>query len=353
MEETNKNTNRIFYVLLFFAVIITAFIFKTMSTVFLPVIISIMLSFVLLPVIKKLNTKIHIPWILSSIIVIISFLIIFLGLSSLLGNSLTKLISEYPKYEKKFMSMYQLIAEIFKLDVDESKSFIENMWKYLKVRDSVQKLAVFLSSGVFTFGKNLFSISLMSIFLILELRITKSKLNIAFNKDKEKVSKVTHQIANDTVRYVSIKFFISFITGILSFFITWLVGMDSPVIWGFLAFIMNFIPIFGSIISVGLTTLFAILQFSPVYGKAVLVLVLLASVNITLGNIIEPRIEGKGLGISPFAILVSLSIWGYIWGFLGMLLAVPLTVIIKIICENIDYLKSIAIVIGNKADESL
>jgi predicted PurR-regulated permease PerM len=70
-----------------------------------------------------------------------------------------------------------------------------------------------------------------------------------------------------------------------------------------------------------------------------------------LGNIIEPRIEGKNLGLSPFVILVSLSLWGYIWGFLGMILAVPLTVIIKIVCENIDDLKWLAIILGNGSKE--
>jgi predicted PurR-regulated permease PerM len=73
----------------------------------------------------------------------------------------------------------------------------------------------------------------------------------------------------------------------------------------------------------------------------------MTSVNMVLGNILEPRIEGKNLGVSPFIILISLSLWGYIWGFTGMLIAVPLMVIIKIVCENIDYLKGLAILIGN------
>ena len=152
---------------------------------------------------------------------------------------------------------------------------------------------------------------------------------------------------SQTVRYISIKFFISLATGILSFITTWLIGLDFPIVWGFLAFIMNFIPFFGSIISVGATTLFCLVQFYPNWGKTVFILVFLTGINMVLGNIIEPRIEGKNLGISPVAILVSLSIWGYIWGFTGMLLAVPLTVIIKIVCENIDYLRAFAIILGN------
>ena len=110
---------------------------------------------------------------------------------------------------------------------------------------------------------------------------------------------------------------------------------------------MDAIPIFGSVISVGLTTIFSLLQFYPSWGKTLFILLFMTSVNMILGNILEPRIEGKNLGISPVIILISLSLWGYIWGFTGMLLAVPLMVIIKIVCENIDYLKGLAILIGN------
>lgn len=346
MEE-NKSTSKVFYILLFFAVVLAGFLARLLSSVIIPIIFAVMLSFVLLPLIKKINLKTGIPWVLSTIIVVFLFTVAFLGISSLLISSLTKIIAEYPKYESKFMAVYQVLAKSFNLEIDESKSFIENMWNFLKVREYVQKAAVFLSSGTFSFSKNFFLILLMTTFLLIEMRITKRKMYYAFSKDKDKISKVSHQIVNETMQYISIKFVISLTTGIICFLATWLTGMDFPVIWAFLAFIMNFIPIFGSIISVGLTTIFAIVQFNPSWTIPLFILIFLTSVNILLGNIIEPRIEGKNLGISPFVILVSLSFWGYIWGFTGMLIAVPITVIIKIICENIDYLNSIAIILGN------
>ena len=182
------------------------------------------------------------------------------------------------------------------------------------------------------------------------MRLTKQKIYSAFDNDEEKVNKISHQVAHDTVNYISIKFFISLCTGLLVFLITWILKMDFSIVWAFLAFIMNFIPIFGSIISVTITTLFAILQFYPSIGKPIFVLIFMIIVNFGLGNILEPRIEGKNLGLSPFVILVCLSLWGYIWGFVGMILAVPMTVIIKIICENTDYLKSIGILLGNGND---
>ena len=193
----------------------------------------------------------------------------------------------------------------------------------------------------------MFLIIIMVIFIELEMNLTKEKLHSALGSDNNKISKISHQIVSDTVRYVSIKFYISFATGILVFFGTWIIKMDFPIVWAFLAFVMNFIPVFGSIISVGITTIFALLQFSPEFGKAIFILIFLTAINMVLGNIVEPRIEGKNLGLSPFAIIVCLSLWGYLWGFLGMILAVPLTVIIKIICENIDDLNWIATILGN------
>ncbi len=346
LNQTN-NSNRMFYLVLFLAVVLAGFLCKTMSTVLIPVVLSFMLSFVFLPIIKKLNVKTGIPWVICSLIIVILFFGALLGLTSILITSLTGIIAEYPKYENRFMSIYQVIAQNLDIEIDNSKSLFQNLWTSLKVREYTQKLAVMLSSGVISFSKTIFLISIMTAFILIEMRLTKRKMHYAFKDNKAKISRISHQIINQTVRYISIKFFISLSTGILCGLASLIIGLDFPIVWGFLAFIMNFIPIFGSIISVGFTTLFSLLQFYPNWGKTVFVLVFMTSVNMILGNILEPRIEGKNLGISPVMILISLSLWGYIWGFTGMLLAVPLMVIIKIVCENIDYLKGLAIIIGN------
>ena len=115
---------------------------------------------------------------------------------------------------------------------------------------------------------------------------------------------------------------------------------------------MNFIPNFGSIIAGLITSIFALLQFYPRISMMIYVVVMVLSINLTLGSFIEPRWEGRDLGISPFIILVSLSLWGYLWGFVGMILAVPMTVIIKIICENIEPLRPVAIMIGGNPNKA-
>lgn len=350
MENTDNQNNfsrRIFYIILFLAIVLAGFLCKTMASVIIPVVLSFMLSFVFLPLIKKLNVKTGIPWVVSSIIIIVLFFAIVFGLASILLTSLSGIIAEYPKYETRFMSIYQLIAQQFSFEIDSTKSLFQNLWDSLKVRELIQKMAVSLSSGVYSFSKTIFIVFILTAFILIEMRLTKRKMHYAFKNKRTKISRISGQIVKQTTRYISIKFYISLATGLLCFLGTWAIGLDFPIVWGFLAFIMNFIPIFGSLISVGLTTIFSLVQFYPHWGKTAFVLIFMATVNMLLGNIIEPRIEGKNLGLSPVIIVISLSGWGYIWGFTGMLIAVPLTVIIKIICENIDYLKGIAIILGN------
>ena len=157
----------------------------------------------------------------------------------------------------------------------------------------------------------------------------------------------------EVVHYLSIKFFISFATSILVFILLMIMKIDFAIIWAFLAFIMNFIPTFGSIISVGITSLFALIQYFPNPIPMFVVLIGMTAINFTLGNIIEPKIEGDNLDLSPFIILVSLLFWGWMWGFVGMILSVPIMVILKIICENFKILHPIAILLGNKTSKTL
>ena len=347
MEEKDYS-KAIFYILFFLAIIALGTLCKLLSSVILPVVVSVLMTFSFMPVILKLNKKLKIPWILLVVIIDIILLFAIFGLSSLLVSSLSTIIAEYPKYESRFMSIYKLTASTFNLQFDDEKTFIDNLWSVLQVREYVQKLAVFLSSGLFTFAKYFLVILLLFTFLLIEIKSTGKKINSAFHsKTRSKVFRIIQQVISETVRYLSIKFFISLATGVLVFIGTSIVGMDFPIVWGFLAFIMNFIPTFGSIISTLLTTLFATLQFYPAWGKIIYIFILLLSINMILGNILEPRIEGNHLGLSPFVILVSLSLWGWLWGFVGMILAVPMTVIIKIVCENFSILNPIAVLLGN------
>lgn len=352
MKEKNYS-RQIFYVLVLFAIVVFGTVGKVLASVVLPVVVSLMISFVLYPIIKKLNRKAHLPWALGTVIMVISVVFLFGILATFVGNSVTSFLSQYSRYENKLLSLYKLFAEIFGFQFDAEKNFLENVWGQLKVREFLQNLALSLSGNVISFGKALSLILLFTFFLLLELKFGGEKIDAMFNgKVQGRVKGIVKKTISDTARFLSIKFIISLATGLLVFLVCFILRMDFAPMWGFLAFVLNFIPTFGSIFSVLTMTLFALLQFYPSPVKMILVLVLTTMINFVLGNIVEPKIEGKNLGISPFVILVSLTFWGWMWDFVGMIIAVPIMVMIKICCENVSFLQPIAILLGNRPSET-
>ena len=343
-----------FYLLLFICIIASGVILKLAAKIIVPVMFAILLSLVMLPVLQKLKKSLHIPWIVSAIAILGISLSLIFTIGNMLVSSLSTIVTLYPRYENRLMAIYQIFAKAFKLPFSETNSLFENLWNQLGVRGAVQSALIAITSGTINTGKTLFTIMLLILFLVSEMNSFQDKLSYAFSTQKVKgrVSKALNNIIQEVTQFISIKFIISLATGIIIGTGTFLTGLEFPVVWGFLAFILNFIPTFGSIISSLFTIVFSIIQFYPDISSIVIVTLIIAITQFTLGNILEPRITGSNLGLSPFMILVSLSIWGGIWGFSGFLLAVPTTVIVKIICENVSFLHPIAIFLGNVPGET-
>lgn len=341
-------SKEIFYLLCFVVSIMALAVLKVTASFILPLTISILLSFVFYPFVKKLNSF-KIPWILAVLIVIGITGFLFFVIGNILISSCKSIITAYPKYEARFSTVYSMIAETFKLPFDENSSLFSNLWNSLGIRTFIQNFALSLSNFLLSGAKVIFLVSLLILFFMMEMREMKTKIRSAFPEEKlnRKIIFITVKTIYDVTRFVSIKFYISLLTGFLVGITCFCVGLDFPIIWGFLAFVLNFIPNFGSALSFILTTAFSFIQFYPKIYKILIVAISILLINSILGSILEPKWEGKNLGISPFLILVSLSLWGYIWGFAGMILSVPILVITKIICENIDALKPIATLIGN------
>lgn len=354
MESLSGKYNRpIFLILLFLAIIVAAAVLKITSSVIIPLTLAILVSLVFEPIISTLNSKFKIPWILGILIMVTFTAICIFGISGLIITSLRTIIDLYPKYEERFMIIYKKLAELLKLPFDAENSLFENLWGQLGVRSAVQSMALTLSSGLVNFVKDFLMICLFSIFLLLELRDFQTKLEIAFaHKAKGRIGPMISDIISQVSHYISIKFYVSLFTGIIVWLGCLIIGLDFPIIWGFLAFIANFIPNFGSIFSSVITVIFALLQFWPSPGPVVATACVMIGVNMIIGNIVEPRIQGQNLGLSPFVIIASLSIWGWIWGFTGMVIAVPIMVILKIICENVSFLHSFSTLMGNKVDKN-
>ena len=163
----------------------------------------------------------------------------------------------------------------------------------------------------------------------------------------ERIATVVRNITAQVRQYLVTKTLISAATGFLIFLILWILGVDFPLLWGFLAFLLNFIPNIGSLLAVFLPFLLSLLQFDTL-TRPILALILMETVQIVMGNVIEPRMMAFSLNLSPLLVLVSLIFWGSLWGIVGMVLAVPLTATVKIFLENIEPLRPVAVLMGGE-----
>lgn len=336
-----------FILMLFLSIAVALAILKIAAKVLIPVVIAMLLSLVLVPIAAFLNRKLKIPNVLCTILVLLAFISVVLFVGTILISSTRSIVDQYPKYEQRFLSIYEHIAEMMELPFDEGLSLFTNLWMQEGVRSFIQDVAIMLSTKLFSLIKDFSMIVLFCFFFMSEFRYFNTKMEFAFadvmpNKIRSMITDITNQV----IKYISVKFFISLLTGITVYLGCLCTGLSFPILWGFIAFVMNFIPTIGSIFSCLITIIFALLQFWPSLLPVVIISVVLIGANTLFGNIIEPKIQGENLGLSPFIIIVALSVWGWIWGFAGMVIAVPLMVVIKIICENVEFLKPVSILLG-------
>jgi predicted PurR-regulated permease PerM len=266
-----------------------------------------------------------------------------------LSTSTRTLLTLIPRYESRLTDIYIWLGGFFELPYDEGLTFFQNLWSQLGIRSRIQYFAFSLSNTFLVFLRDAVVVVIFMVFLLIEAAFFGEKVEAAFSgKHSGQIKKIISDIMRQVSRYLSIKFVISLFTGVIVASGLWLVGLEFAVVWGIIQFIMIFIPSFGSIaVGVG-ASLFALLQFWPNPVPVIEVVLIMVVVNMVIGNGLEPKIMGDNLGLSPIVVLLSLVIWGWIWGFAGMILAVPMTMIIKIVCENVPVLEPISIIMGSK-----
>ena len=201
--------------------------------------------------------------------------------------------------------------------------------------------------NVFTGFSNMLSnsvlILIMVIFMLLEVSTFTNKMKIINPVSLARMNKIVLNLN----KYFGTKTLTSFATGITIAIALAIVGVDFPLMWGMLAFLLNFIPNIGSIIAAIPAVLLALIQLGP--SSALVTAIIYVVVNGIIGNVIEPKVMGRNLGLSPLIVFVSLIFWGWVLGTVGMLLATPLTMTIKIVLDGLDNTRNIGIMIGDES----
>ncbi|TYP99873.1 putative PurR-regulated permease PerM [Tenacibaculum adriaticum] len=292
-----------------------------------------------LPFAKKFIPK----W-LSNILVFTLIVLAFGFVSEIITNSITELTTSYSKYEPNVEKIINSLTGYFHADFITSVKSVIGDFNYGSVLGNI-------ANGISGLLGDTFMIVIYALFIFLEEASFIKKLHKIFSTEKAYgsmkaiLTKVEYSISN----YLRLKTYVSLLTGVLSYIVLVLVGVDSAPFWAFLIFLLNYIPTIGSLVATVFPAIFSLIQFGE-FTPFIIVLIAVGSVQVIVGNVVEPRVFGKSLNLSPLVTILALAIWGKIWGITGMILSVPITVIMIIVFSQFEKTLPIAIMLSESGE---
>ena len=338
MIINNKNHN------LFISFSIIILILYLGKDLLIPFFFSVFLFIILKSLSSKLSEKkisnTSLPYNLSFLIVTILLIFIFYLIWIMIENNLSNVIASSDGYQNNLLEIYSKIKESKLNSLPFSYNEFVKELNFTKIFSNALNLLTSLASY--------FSLILLYlIFFILEENFFKIKILKLFKKSSAK--NIFEKIRTEIFGYFQIKTLTSLLTGTLTFLLLFLFNSDFAILFGLLAFILNFIPFLGSLISVLLPFLFSLVQFLDFF-QALMILIFSVIIQILIGNIIEPKLMGKSLNLSPLVMLLTLGLMGKLWGISGMFLSIPILVILLICFNNFQSTKKIAILLSEKGE---
>ena len=314
-------------------------VLKYAQSVILPLIIAWLLSYLIGPAVNFMTTR-KIPTTLAVAIILIILLGIFYLSFTFLYSRVSAFAAAYPKYHTRFTELLALVTSKWNLKFDPLSG--------INWGQSISSGLVSLSGSIFAFVSQLVLVIIFLFFILLGKPYFRYKILKSFSaKNADQISRITSSITSQIRRYLSLQFLISFTTGILVWLALQIIGVDFPVTWGALAFFLNFIPTVGSIVASIPPILLALVQFYPSIWPGVVTFFTVVTIQLGMGNALSPKVMGDQLNLSPVVVLLSLLFWGWLWGVVGALISIPIAAAIKIICENIETLHPISVMMGS------
>ncbi|MEW4490181.1 AI-2E family transporter [Thalassoglobus sp. JC818] len=315
---------------------------RAASSIIIPFLLAVFLSVLFVPILQYLAKRMPYPLAISTVMVLLISL--FGGIPFLVGGSLRRVLRTLPRFQEQLRRQeLVLIEQLEKWGIEISEDGLAAAWDpataTLMFRNLLDSVVVTFSSGIL--------VLIMVAFMLTESSWLANKLALIDRRSGKGAEKMGQIIVN-VRRYVGIKTLISLATGLSIGFGLHLMEVQNAVVWGFIAFLLNYIPNIGSVLA-GIPAVAQVLVENGL-GMAVAVAFLYLVVNQILGSIIEPRLQGHGLGLSPLIVFISLLFWGWVFGPVGMLLSTPLTMVVKIALEEFEDTRWIAILLGGKPD---
>tara|TARA_R110000744_G_scaffold67223_2_gene137131 strand:- start:8130 stop:9227 length:1098 start_codon:yes stop_codon:yes gene_type:complete len=317
---------------------------KAASTIVVPFLLSIFIAMSCSPIINWAN-QYKIPRAVSVVLVILLIVVFGFMLAGLVGQSMNDFSDNLPKYRKQLVAQFAwAIGRLNDFNIQINK---DQLLSYLDPGAAMNMATSLLTSlgGVLT---NFLLILLIVVFMLFEAESFPRKIHIALDDPNMKMRQIDKFLLS-VKNYLAIKTLVSLATGLIIGLWLYVLGVDHYLLWAMLAFLLNYIPNIGSILAAIPAVLLALVQLGP--GVAGLTALGFVVTNTVMGNIIEPRYMGRGLGLSTLVVFLSLIFWGWLLGTVGMLLSVPLTMIVKIGLESGRDTRWIALLLASDGPE--
>lgn len=348
MQSKPRNTNVLNWLLAAASVVVIIAGVRAAHSLVVPFLMAAFLAVICTPALQWLQRK-GVPTALALLLVIggMSMAVVFVGLvaSASIQDFLTKIPDYTKQLEQRVGDLQPMIDKArewagFGSSADDQSSVT------LQNSDATKQLVGyfgrFLSGLTSVFG-NVFLVLLTFLFMLLEASGFPRKL-LALSGGRPLLSEQANRIRDSINQYMTLKTVLSLLTGVLVAALNKALGVDYPVLWGLLAFFFNFVPSIGSIIAAVPAVLLALIQTD--LQTTLLTVAGYLVINVSIGNLLEPRIMGRGLGLSTLVVFLSLVFWGWVLGPIGMLLSVPLTMIVKVTLETFEQTHWIAVLLS-------
>ena len=341
MTEGNSPQGIRFLVIAATLVIIIGGINQAQS-VLVSFLIAVFLALLGTPPVLWLRRK-RIPSFAAVLIVVSVMIVMLLFVGGFVGTSLNSFIDALPSYQQRIQEQVSALKSL--LAKKGMRVTDKMLFEYVNPA-AVMRLAVGMLGTLGSAFSNIILILLTVTFILLETSSFPVKLRAVLGDPEQAFPQFT-RFVDDIKRYMLIKTGISLTAGILVG--TWLsiLGVDFPILWGFLAFLLHYVPNVGSIIAAIPAVVLTLVQLGP--GSAALAAFGYLAVNFALGNMVEPKLMGRRLDLSTLVVFLSLIFWGSLLGPVGMVLCIPLTMTLKFACENNKGTQWIAVLLGPEA----
>ncbi len=276
------------------------------------------------------------------------FLLAIAVLVQLIAGNVRAVVEAAPAYQTRLESLLSDVNTYIATTFNRGKPLtVTSVLDQIDLRAILARLA-----GVFQeVASNTFQILIYVAFLLLEVGTFDSKLTAMFPGEARQVvlRGTLRQIGHKIERYVLIKTGVSMLIGLLTFATLSMLHVDFAPFFGLLHFVLNFVPYVGAVVGITLPTLLALLQFGTI-GKVVAVAAVLCINQVVVDNMLEPKLAGKTLNLSPIIIVLGLSVWGTMWGIIGMVLSVPIMVIVMIILSQFPRTRPVAVLMSENGE---